>query len=117
MPEPRQACQTPRVSKPTWEGIMAPGRTGDPALSARGREIYQHGIESEGVPACGSCHGPDGHGVADFPRLASQRSQYILKQLASFQSNMRSVAVMHGVAQNLRTNEMQAVAAYLEGQP
>jgi len=30
---------------------------------------------------------------------------------------MRNVAVMHGVAQNLRTNEMQAVAAYLEGQP
>src|SRR2546429_8912793 len=57
------------------------------------------------------------HGVADFPRLASQRSQYILKQLASFQSNMRNVAVMHGVAQNLRTNEMQAVGAYLAGQP
>src|SRR5256884_7250370 len=48
------------------------------------------------------------HGVADFPRLASQRSQYILKQLASFQSNMRNVAVMHGVAQNLRTNEMRS---------
>src|SRR6059058_1861665 len=93
------------------------GRTGDPALAARGREIYEHGIESEGVPACSSCHGADGHGVADFPRLASQRSQYILNQLASFQSNMRNVAVMHGVAQNLRTNEMQAVAAYLEGQP
>jgi len=93
------------------------GRTGDPALAARGREIYEHGIESEGVPACSSCHGADGHGVADFPRLASQRSQYILKQLASFQSNMRNVAVMHGVAQNLRLNEMQAVAAYLEGQP
>lgn len=94
-----------------------PGRAGDPALSARGRDIYQRGVESEGVPACGSCHGADGHGVADFPRLASQRAQYILKQLASFQSNMRNVAVMHGVAQNLRTNEMQAVAAYLEAQP
>jgi cytochrome c553 len=94
-----------------------PGRAGDPALSTHGRDIYQHGIESEGVPACSSCHGADGHGVADFPRLAGQRTQYLLKQLASFQSNMRNVAVMHGVAQNLRLPEMQAVAAYLEAQP
>jgi len=90
---------------------------GDPALVAQGREIYQHGIISEGVPACATCHGADAHGVADFPRLAGQHSQYILKQLASFQSNMRNVAIMHGVALNLRTAEMQSVAAYLEGQP
>jgi cytochrome c553 len=80
----------------------------------RGREIYQHGIESAGVPACAACHGPDGHGLADFPRLAGQHAQYVLKQLGSFQSNMRNVAVMHGVAQGLRLTEMQAVAAYLE---
>jgi cytochrome c553 len=90
---------------------------GDPALIARGREIYQHGIEAEGVPACASCHGPDAHGLQDFPRLAGQHSQYLLKQLGSFQSNMRKVAIMHGVAQNLRLPEMQAVAAFVESQP
>jgi cytochrome c553 len=87
------------------------------AAIAKGREIYEHGVESEGVPACAACHGPDAHGVGDFPRLAGQHAQYILKQLASFQSNMRNVAVMHGVAQNLRVTEMSAVAAYLESQP
>jgi cytochrome c553 len=81
---------------------------------ARGRDIYEHGIESEGVPACAACHGPDAHGLADFPRLAGQHAQYVLKQLRSFQSNMRNVAVMHGVAQSLRVNDMQAVAAYVE---
>lgn len=81
---------------------------------ARGREIYEHGVESEGVPACAACHGPDAHGLADFPRLAGQHSQYVLKQLRSFQSNMRNVAVMHGVAQSLRATEMEAVAAYVE---
>jgi len=86
-------------------------------LAMRGKQIYEHGVESEGVPACASCHGPDAHGIADFPRLAGQHSQYILKQLGSFQTNMRNVAVMHGVAQNLRLAEMQAVAAYLEAQP
>jgi cytochrome c553 len=86
-------------------------------LATPGREIYEHGVSNEGVPACSSCHGPDAHGLQEFPRLAGQHAQYVLKQLASFQSNMRNVAVMHGVAQNLRVPEMQAVAAYLEAQP
>ena len=94
-----------------------PSPRGDAALIARGREVYEHGVEPDGVPACGACHGADAHGVADFPRLASQHAQYLLKQLASFQSNMRNVAVMHGVAQNLRLHEMQAVAAYVEAAP
>jgi len=82
-----------------------------------GKAIYEHGIASQGVPACSGCHGPDAHGLMDFPRLAGQHAQYIHRQLASFQSNMRNVAIMHGVAQNLRLPEMQAVAAYLEAQP
>jgi cytochrome c553 len=90
---------------------------GDAAAIARGREIYEHGIAAEGVPACSSCHGPDAHGTQDFPRLAGQHAQYLLKQLASFQSNMRKVAIMHGVAQNLRLPEMESVAAFLEAQP
>ena len=92
------------------------GRPGSPLIPS-GRDIYEHGIPSEGVPACSACHGPDAHGLQDFPRLAGQHAQYILKQLASFQSNMRNVAIMHGVAQNLRLPAMQAVAAYLEAQP
>ena len=90
---------------------------GDAAAIARGREIYQHGIPAEGVPACSPCHGPDAHGLQDFPRLAGQHEQYVLKQLGSFQSNMRKVAIMHGVAQNLRVPEMQSVAAFLQAQP
>ncbi|MBS0378185.1 MAG: c-type cytochrome [Proteobacteria bacterium] len=89
----------------------------DAALVASGRSIYEKGLPDKGVPPCAGCHGSDAHGVADFPRLAGQHSQYILKQLASFQSNMRNVAAMHGVAVNLRTPEMEAVAAYLQGLP
>lgn len=94
-----------------------PSASGSSAEIGRGRQIYEHGIPAQGVPACSSCHGPDAHGLADFPRLAGQHAQYVLKQLASFQSNMRNVAIMHGVAQNLRLEEMAAVAAYLEVQP
>src|SRR5215469_6056612 len=94
-----------------------PSSSGGSPLVTPGKDIYQHGIGSEGVPACSSCHGPDAHGLQEFPRLAGQHAQYVLKQLASFQSNMRNVAIMHGVALNLRSPEMQAVAAYLEAQP
>ncbi len=95
----------------------APASRAESAEISRGREIYEHGIASAGVPACASCHGPDAHGLADFPRLAGQHAQYLIKQLGSFQSNMRDVAVMHGVAQNLQETQMRAVAAYLETLP
>jgi cytochrome c553 len=90
---------------------------GPSAQAVRGREIFEHGVPSEGVPACNSCHGPDAHGTQDFPRLAGQHAQYILKQLVSFQSNMRDVAIMHGVAQNLRAAEIESLAAYLNARP
>lgn len=93
---------------------MGPGKSHDPETIARGRDIYERGNPSEGVPACAACHGPEALGNDMYPRLAGQHAEYILKQLASFQSNMRNIAVMHGVARNLRTPEMQAVASYLE---
>jgi cytochrome c553 len=94
-----------------------PGARGDSGEANRGKEIYERGVAAQGVPACSSCHGPDAHGLQDFPRLAGQHGQYVLKQLGSFQSNMRNVAIMHGVAQNLNLTDMDAVAAFLEAQP
>ena len=61
-----------------------------------------------------ACHGPGAVGTEEFPRLAGQHAQHLLKQLRSFQNNMRNVAVMHGVAQDLKAREMQAIAAYLQ---
>ncbi|MBS0366536.1 MAG: cytochrome c4 [Proteobacteria bacterium] len=94
-----------------------PGAGGTSARISRGRDIYEHGVAAQGVPACSACHGSDAHGLQNFPRLAGQHAQYVLKQLASFQSNMRNVAIMHGVAQNLNLDDMDAVAAFLEVQP
>lgn len=90
------------------------GRGSDAATIARGSEIFTNGIAAEGIPPCSSCHGVKAAGTDDFPRLAGQHAQYLLKQLHSFQSNLRNVAVMHGVAQELKTPEMTAVAAYLQ---
>ncbi|HVO00127.1 MAG TPA: c-type cytochrome [Steroidobacteraceae bacterium] len=91
-----------------------PGSGGDAGAIARGADIYANGVTAEGIPPCVACHGPGAAGTDEFPRLAGQHAQYLLKQLRSFQNNMRNVAVMHGVAQDLKANEMEAVAAYLQ---
>ena len=93
------------------------GAGGDPAVTARGAEIFGHGVEAAGVPACSACHGANGEGMGEFPRLAGQHAQYLLKQLGAFQSNMRNVAVMHGVASGLKVQEMEAVATFLQSRP
>lgn len=90
------------------------GTYSNPAEIARGADIYAKGVVNDGIPPCAGCHGPNGAGTDQFPRLAGQHAQYVLKQLRSFQSNLRDVAVMHGVAQSMAIGEMEAVAAYLE---
>ena len=90
------------------------GTRGEAGEVARGADIYANGVAADGIPPCVSCHGPNAAGTAEFPRLAGQRAPYLLKQLHSFQNNMRNVAVMHGVAQGLKAPAMQAVAAYLQ---
>jgi len=95
----------------------APGIPGNPTLVAQGQQIYQSGVPDKGVPACASCHGPDAHGTAEFPRLAGQHSQYLIKQLSSFSNNMRNQPVMHVVAQDLSQAQLKAVAEFLQAQP
>ena len=91
-----------------------PGERGEAALMARGMQLYQNGDQAEGIPPCMACHGPHGEGTDMFPRLAGQHVEYLMKQLRSFQNNLRNVAIMHGVAQGLRVSDMRAVATYLQ---
>jgi cytochrome c553 len=81
---------------------------------ARGQELYRNGDATKGIPPCGGCHGPSAEGNDTYPRLAGQHVQYLIKQLRSFQNNMRNVAVMHGVVQELPLADMRAVATYLQ---
>lgn len=88
--------------------------TGDPALIAKGKELYQSGSAAHQVPACIACHGPDARGSGIFPRLAGQHKEYILKQLQLIQSTVRKSPVMHGNIEHLDQNDMPALAAYLQ---
>jgi cytochrome c553 len=72
------------------------------------------------VPACSGCHGPAGLGsnLAKFPRIAGQYSEYLAQTLKHFRSHERANdpnAMMRGVAANMTDEEIDAVAAYIEG--
>jgi cytochrome c553 len=92
-----------------------PGRTGDPAQIARGRTLYDQGSPDRAIPACATCHGADGAGrEGAFPRLAGQHAKYVAKQLHYIQSLTRSAPVMHGIVKELKSPEIDAVAAYVQ---
>jgi cytochrome c553 len=92
----------------------APRVQADPALVVRGADIYKNGVASENIPACATCHGANAQGMPGFPRLAGQHAEYLIKQLYSFRNELRNVAIMHGVAKEMKLNEMEAVAAFLQ---
>jgi cytochrome c553 len=87
----------------------------DPQLAAMGRYVYHNGNKFSGVPACASCHGANGEGSANLPRLATQFSGYLHTQLKSFNKRERNNdnVVMHVVAEKMTELEMAAVAEYL----
>jgi cytochrome c553 len=89
-----------------------------PRLLARGQSIYRQGIaRAPAVPACASCHALDGNGLApEFPRLAGQHEQYLVKQLVEFRSDRRDSnpnRMMAQVAHKLSDRDIQAVAGYI----
>ena len=92
----------------------APGRPGDPALIAKGKQLFEKGAPDRGIPSCTTCHGTDGQGSATFPRLAGQHAKYVRKQLEYIQSLVRNAPVMHGVVKDLTPDEIDAVAAYVQ---
>ena len=58
-------------------------------------------------------------GMAAFPRLAGQHSDYVVKQLMVFQRTdaRPEGSVMKGIAHALTRQNMEAVASYLEALP
>jgi cytochrome c553 len=111
-----------RLSDATIEAIsayyaaQAPSRakTGDANLVARGKQIFDEGVASQGIPACATCHGPQARGNDIFPRLAGQHADYLVKQALVIQRGLRDAPVMHDVVKDLSQDQMREVATYLE---
>jgi len=94
--------------------IPSRAKTGDTELVARGKQIFEEGVTSQGIPACATCHGPQARGNNIFPRLAGQHADYLVKQALVIQRRLRASPVMYNVVKDLSQDQMRAVAAYLE---
>lgn len=115
------------LSKTDMEDIAAYFASQTPQLGAAkkatleaGQALYRGGNPKAGIPACQSCHGPSGLGLAaaKFPRLSGQHSEYVKLQLQAFRKGERSNdanAMMRDIALRMSEEQIQAVADYVAG--
>jgi cytochrome c553 len=97
----------------------------DRELALAGQKLYRGGNLASGLPACASCHSPDGAGIPSrYPRLGGQHADYALAQLKAFKAGERGMdkggkdvngRVMAQVAARLSDKEMQALVQYASG--
>lgn len=67
---------------------------------------------------CAACHGPEGNSPTgpEFPRLAGQHYDYLLKALRDYKSGSRKDPVMSAQAAALSLRDMADLAAYFSDQ-
>ncbi|MGB5081081.1 MAG: cytochrome c [Burkholderiales bacterium] len=67
---------------------------------------------------CAACHGPEGNSPTgpEFPRLAGQHYDYLLKALRDYKSGSRKDPVMSAQAAALSPQDMADLAAYFSDQ-
>jgi cytochrome c553 len=86
---------------------------------ALGKQIFMDGLPDSNVPACSACHGSEGRGQNEIPRLAGQLYEYTVGQLTNWSkvrgqgSAVDSSAIMAPTAHNLTRSQIEAVAAYV----
>ena len=118
-PEPGEDAEEPR----------------DPALLARGEQLYLHGDPSAGIPPCQACHGADARGhprarevdaagftpYAAYPALRGQRDAYLITRIGEYQdgkhTSLTTDFVMGGAAKQLDKASVEALAAWLSSLP
>jgi cytochrome c553 len=90
------------------------------ALICSGGAAFAEGNAAAGqakAATCVACHGVDGNSVnPEWPSLAGQHSQYIVKQLKAFKGGARQNALMAPMALGLSDQDMEDVGAYFAAQ-
>ena len=86
---------------------------------ALGKRVYEEGLPESNVPACSACHGSEGKGQNEIPRLAGQLYEYTVGQITGWAkvrgqgSTVDTSAIMAPTAHNLTRSQIEAVAAYV----
>ncbi|GAA5181540.1 hypothetical protein GCM10025771_28700 [Niveibacterium umoris] len=66
---------------------------------------------------CAACHGADGNSASpDFPKLAGQHEDYIVRALTDYKAGKRKNPIMMGMAAPLTKEDVADVAAYFSAQ-
>ena len=67
---------------------------------------------------CAACHGPEGNPPAapDFPRLAGQHYDYLVKAISAYQSGARKSPVMMPMVEKLSRRDIEDLAAFYSRQ-
>ncbi|OFZ92186.1 MAG: cytochrome C [Betaproteobacteria bacterium RIFCSPLOWO2_12_FULL_62_58] len=66
---------------------------------------------------CAACHGPDGNSQApDFPKLAGQHEDYLVKTLNDYKSGARKNAIMAPQTASLSKRDIADLAAFYSQQ-
>ena len=66
---------------------------------------------------CAACHGADGNSVVpNWPKLAGQHEQYLVRQATLIKSGARPVPEMMGITPGLSDQDILDLAAYFTAQ-
>jgi cytochrome c553 len=66
---------------------------------------------------CATCHGENGVSQApDFPKLAGQHNDYLVRALSDYKSGARKNPIMAGQVTNLKREDIADLAAYYSSQ-
>jgi cytochrome c553 len=86
----------------------------DPALAAKGKEIYENGRpEPHKVIKCIECHGDTSAGTNTVPRLAGQHLDYLALQVHYYRDGLRENKLMNRNVKYITDDEIKAVIAYI----
>lgn len=82
-------------------------------LAAGSARAAEQGVSDLVESLCGTCHGIDGHSASgEFPNLAGQHRDYLVKQLKAFRDKTRTDPVMGSMADPLDDKQIGQLADY-----
>jgi len=92
-----------------------PANDGDSVLAAKGKRIFMDGIPEANIVSCYACHGPNGEGIRDIPRLGGLAYFYVKARLEQWGQGYHSTpgSPMPLAASHLGPEEIEALASYL----
>jgi cytochrome c553 len=93
---------------------LIPAYSNRPQKTLLGQKIFRGGVKERNVPACMSCHGPEGKGLKPlYPRIWGQNQGYVIEQFRILQMIDDPNLIMDDIAARLKKEEIESLAEFL----